>query len=139
MAEDRIGDGSALEKMRAWFEAQGATGDVIDEPDLLPSAAVMSTFSAPKSGWVSRLDAECFGFSVVRLGGGRKHKDDKIDLSVGIELNCQVGSQIKAGDRVCTIHARSDQAAMVAASALRSAIEISDAPVEPIPLIIDIL
>lgn len=131
-----IQNGSALEKFRAWIAAQGGA-DIIDHPDLLPHAPVTRKVIADRSGWVSRLDAQTFGETVVRLGGGRQHKDDTIDPSVGIELHARIGSRIERGDALCLIYAATDRTAEEAEDALRPGMTISATQVDPLPLLID--
>ncbi len=57
-----------------------------------------------KTGKLKNIDALKFGELSMKLGAGRINKDDKIDHSVGIVLNKQVGDKIKIGNLLCTLY-----------------------------------
>jgi pyrimidine-nucleoside phosphorylase len=126
-ARESIASGRALEKARQWFIAQGATVDVIQDPEALPKAPVAETikYQGPM-GWVSRIDATAIGQAVVSLGGGRQKKTDSIDASVGIELSVEVGSKVNPGDTLMTIHAASRESAAVAKSSVSESVEFAE-------------
>ena len=42
------------------------------------------------------------------LGGGREKQDDAIDPAVGIVLEKKIGSAVKSGDALCTVHYNAD-------------------------------
>jgi pyrimidine-nucleoside phosphorylase len=67
---------------------------------------------------VAELDALTVGLAAMRLGAGRRTKDDEVDHAVGIELRANVGDRIAAGDPLLTIYARDDEAAHEAAAAV---------------------
>lgn len=133
-----IENGHALRKMRQWFHAQGATLDVTAN-DVLPKAPVQQSILAESPGWIAELDAETFGWVVVRLGGGRRNKDDEIDPSVGICVHQPVGTEIKKGDPIATIHASTEANALKAAQDLAPAIKISANQVPQTRLVLEFL
>ncbi len=123
-AESALVLGRANQKASEWFLAQGAKTDVTKDWFVLPRAAVLRDVFTSAEGWVQRIEAEAVGRAVVELGGGRKEKEDLIDLSVGVVLHAQVGSKIEQGDRLLTIHARNQAEAEAAERSIRSGIEI---------------
>ena len=137
LAEQRLADGSALEKFRQWCEAQGATKDVTDQGFAFEPAPCIKTYKAPSNGWVARLDAQTFGRGVVRLGGGRKRKEDLIDIRVGIEVHTHVGREIVKGDPLFTIHATDEETADKVAGRTMEGVAISQEPTPERPLILD--
>lgn len=59
---------------------------------------------AKESGVVEKIDALILAKASLELGAGRKTKEDKIDYSVGIKINKEVGSVVKKGDVLCTLY-----------------------------------
>lgn len=131
-ADARLRDGSAEGKARLWIEAQGGT---IDDAGL-PKAPVVLQVSADSEGWVGRVDARIVGQVVVDLGGGRQRKEDTIDPSVGVEVLVEVGDRVEVGQEVFRIHAPSMSAALSAAEALRTALQVNRDFVSRPPLIL---
>jgi pyrimidine-nucleoside phosphorylase len=117
-------DGRALEKMKEWIAAQGGDARVVDDPSLLPAAAVTAAVKSESQGVVSAFDCEALGEIARALGAGRFRAEDEIDLGVGIELHVELGRRIAKGDLLFTIHARSAEDADVATRSVRTAIMI---------------
>jgi pyrimidine-nucleoside phosphorylase len=117
-------DGRALEKMKEWIAAQGGDARVVDDPSLLPAAAVTAAVKSESQGVVCAFDCEALGEIARALGAGRFRAEDEIDLGVGIELHVELGRRIAKGDLLFTIHARSAEDADVATRSVRTAIMI---------------
>ncbi|RUY06266.1 thymidine phosphorylase, partial [Mesorhizobium sp. M2A.F.Ca.ET.040.01.1.1] len=64
------------------------------------------------------------GLAVVTLGGGRSHPDDRIDHAVGLTRLLPVGAELRAGEALALVHARTDAEAETAAAAVRAAYTI---------------
>ena len=62
------------------------------------------TFEAPYDCYISSIMSEDIGVASLLLGGGRRSKEDVIDLSVGIYLNKKVGEACKAGETIATLY-----------------------------------
>jgi pyrimidine-nucleoside phosphorylase len=137
LAEERLTDGGALTKFRQWCDAQGATADVASESFRFERAPCVKTYNATANGWIERLDAQTFGRGVVRLGGGRKRKEDLIDVRVGIELHVHVGSVIRNGEPIFTIHATDEETADKVAGRTMEGVAISEQRVVERPLVLD--
>lgn len=119
-----MADGSALERFRRFVVAQGGRGDMVDDPGLLPAAPVVLKTPAPRSGWVSSIDARRIGLTVVELGGGRRKKGDPIDYGVGVECVRKVGQQVEVGEPLARVHAQSNESAQAAVEQIQQAYEI---------------
>lgn len=130
-----IDSGAALQQFRRWIEAQGGDPAVADDPTIMPQAGVVRDVAAPRSGVIAGIDALEVGLTAVMLGAGREKKGDPIDHSVGIVLGPKVGDPVQAGDRLFTIHAANEQDFEAARRRLLNAYTWSDEPVEPPPLI----
>ena len=73
--------------------------------------------------------------AAMRLGAGRAKKGEAIDHAVGIVLHSKIGDHVEKGEKILTVHARSEEAVQEAESRLLSAYAWSEEPVEPPPLI----
>jgi pyrimidine-nucleoside phosphorylase len=135
LMRDAISSGKALRKLEEIIAAQGGDKRVVRDPSLLPQAPHRATFSAPRAGFVRRVEPRAIGYGVIALGGGRRNMDDKVDLSVGYVITAKPGDKVKTGQSLATIHARSRADLDVGARVLEQAIEIGDSPGDPLPLV----
>ena len=132
-----ISSGAAMTRFASMVEALGGPPDMAqDWLTHLPKARVIGTIAAPMSGKVSTIDGEALGHAVVGLGGGRRVESDRINPSVGLSDVVTLGTQVQAGDPLCTVHAATEDAAEQAAIAVQAAIGIGQAP-EVHPLVIE--
>ena len=133
-AERLIQNGDALEKFRQIVVAQGGDPSFIDSPDsVLPKAPVVHAVIAPRSGYVTAIDAEEIGNIAVALGGGRARKEDRIDPAVGVVVKTSVGKNIQKGETLAEIHAQNKEQEASLSSRLQSAYRIEEtSPGEPL-------
>lgn len=137
IASEALSSGRAGDKQHEWFEAQGVRWESLDVPSLAGLDPRSFTHQGA-SGWVKRVDARAVGEAVLDLGGGRKEKDDVVDLSVGVSMQVCVGSRVERGSPVFQVMARSLDAADRAARKIIEGIEIVSEPVEERPLILEV-
>jgi pyrimidine-nucleoside phosphorylase len=128
-----VQDGGALAAYERWVQAQG--GDPAE--DVLPIAPVVRAVAGREAGYVHRLGAISIGTAALRLGAGRRTKDDTIDHAVGILCLKKRGDEVRAGDVLAEIHARSPAAADTAAEDVLAAYTIADEPPEPRPIVLE--
>ena len=95
-------DGSAYKKFMELVSYQG--GDI----DKLEISKNTKKIRAKKSGVLESINALELAKLSLELGAGRKSKEDKIDYSVGIKLNKNVGDIITKGQGLATIYYNSD-------------------------------
>jgi pyrimidine-nucleoside phosphorylase len=131
--------GQALVKFKEWISAQGGDTDFINDPSLLPMAKLIKDLPAPRSGYVSALDAREVGLTSMLLGGGRARKSDLVDHAVGIVLQAKIGEKVTEGQPLLTIHANDGAKLSGAQQRLFAAFEWSDEPVDPPPLLHEII
>jgi pyrimidine-nucleoside phosphorylase len=131
--------GAGLNKLRDFIEYQGGDTRLVDDSSLLPTAPAQRELAASESGWLAGITAETIGHASVEIGAGRKRKSDNIDHSVGFVLRVKTGDRIEPGTPLLTIHAANDAAARDVEPALRSAFTIRSEPVEPPPVVIDVV
>jgi thymidine phosphorylase len=135
LAERAIASGEALARFRAIVEAQGGDPRAIDDPALLPHAPSVAPVAAPRAGFVTAIDAYAVGELIVRMGGGRARKDDKIDPRVGFVLAKKVGDRVDAGEALAHVHAADPQQATDAARGLAAAYAIGEVAPAAAPLV----
>jgi pyrimidine-nucleoside phosphorylase len=134
-AEQAIADGSALAAYESWISAQGGNPDV----GALETAPVVRELEAPRDGHVCGLGAVQIGLAALRLGAGRREKDDVIDHSVGIVCLKKRGDAVTVGEPLAEIHAADDAAAEAAAAEVLEAYELGDEPPDERPVILAVL
>jgi pyrimidine-nucleoside phosphorylase len=132
-AEAAIGDGSAASVYERWVTAQG--GDPREEA--LPSAPVARDVHADAAGFVTGLGAVAIGLAALRLGAGRRTKDDAIDHAVGVVCAKKRGDAVAAGETLAVIHARDEASAEAAAADVRAAYMIGVEPPRARPIVLD--
>ena len=135
MMEIAIGTGRAAEHFQKIIEMQGGNPAVVDDPALLPQAAEVELFSAPRRGFVARIEPRAVGRGVTALGGGRSTMEDKLDLSVGFVISARPGDWVELGEPLATIFARDRAGVETGRAALRTAITIADEADPPLPLV----
>ncbi len=131
-----IASGQAADVMRRWFAEQGGDTNVFDSANWAV-APVRRTLEAEQAGTVAQVSAHGVGHVVLNLGAGRRTKEDTIDPSVGAVVHVAVGTRVRAGDSLVTIHAASEADADAAEAMLRQAIKVGEAEVAPRPLFLD--
>ncbi|GBD31395.1 Pyrimidine-nucleoside phosphorylase [bacterium HR33] len=125
---DALQSGRAAEKFRSVVAAQGGNPAVVDRPEILPQAAAVSVYSAPREGYVVRVEPRTIGRAIVAMGGGRRTMEDRIDPAVGFVIAVKPGDKVERGQPVASVYAASDGGLAVGAQALSRAIELADEP-----------
>jgi pyrimidine-nucleoside phosphorylase len=114
---DAIGSGAGLERLRRIIEIQGGDPRVVDDYSRLPHVDSHETVTAPRDGFLTRIDAELVGKASVILGAGRDRVEDAVDFAVGLLVLAKPGASVRAGDPVFEVHYR-DPARLERARAL---------------------
>ena len=135
LADEAMLSGKALAKAKEWFAAQGAD-PMVFESEAWATSPIVKEVRSPHSGYVKTADARKLGMLAIKMGAGREHKDEQIDGRVGIELFAEVGAKIDAGDVIAKLHLAKEELAATCEHDLLLAIEYSDSPVDPIPVIL---
>lgn len=134
-----LADGRALAKFRQLVEAQGGDVRYVDEPDRLPSAALVETVAAPRAGYVAEVNAREIGLTAVDLGAGRAKKGDPLDYAVGLIVHHKVGDRVQKGEPLFTIHANDPARLAAAKERALAAHRFSPRRVKPLPLFYQVL
>jgi pyrimidine-nucleoside phosphorylase len=134
MAETALQTGKSFARFREFIQAQGGDIKYVDKPDLLEKARLIQPVESPHSGYLAEINAREAGETSCLLGGGREHKGDPIDYTVGIIVHHKVGDFVYAGDELFTIHANDEGRFRVARQKMLVAHHWSANPVKPLPL-----
>jgi pyrimidine-nucleoside phosphorylase len=128
-----VEDGSALALYERWISAQGGN----PAEAALPTAPVLHNVQAPRAGFVAAIGAIDVGMAALRLGAGRRTKDDEIDHAVGVLCLKKRGDAVAAGETVAQVHAQDDAAAARAADDVLAAYTFADDAPAARPIILE--
>ena len=120
-----------MDVWRRMVHAQGG-----DPAARLPTATEVEVVAAPATGTVARLDAMAVGLAAWRLGAGRSRKEDEVSPTAGVAWRATVGDHVQAGQPLLELHLDDTTRLDAATQALADAIEITDGPVTPPPLVL---
>ncbi len=134
--EHCIASGKAAERFAQIIEAQGGNPAVVEDPAILPQAAIVEVYEAPRAGTVTRVEPRAIGRAVVQMGGGRQKVDDVVDPSVGFVISVRPGDKVRKGEPLASIFARNDEGVAIARAALDQSIVIGTGKAEVLPLVV---
>lgn len=127
-ARQVLDNGRAAETFGRMVAALGGPTDFVSKPaQYLPRAEVELAVKAQHNGFVSAIATRDIGLAVVALGGGRTRPEDKVDHAVGITGLLPVGAEVRVGEPLATVHARSASDAEAAAVSVLAAYTIGEA------------
>ncbi len=126
MLQKVIEDGSALDKLAEFVEAQGGDKAAVYDPSLLPKASIVKPIPAPESGYVAHIACDEVGICSLMLGGGRETKESEIDLAVGLILEKKVGDYVEAGEALAYIYANDETKCEAATKRYIQAVSITE-------------
>ena len=137
--ETALTSGTALAKFRELVAAQGGDTRVVDDYTRLPHAPVVRAVRAPASGFVADVDPLAIAQAALLLGAGRSNAAAVIDHAVGLTNLVKIGDAVRAGDRLCTVHASDDSQLHAVLDPIGAAFEIGPQRTEPPPLIDELI
>ncbi len=133
MVRDAILNGTALDKFREMVAAQGGDATVVDDTSKLPSAPDFHRVRAPKSGYITHIDAEKCGIAAALLGAGRQKKEDSIDYTAGILFRENLGDQVDEGVEFARLYSSKSELFTEAERLFLEAVTISEQPLPELP------
>jgi thymidine phosphorylase len=132
LARDALDSGRAAESFARMVSLLGGPADFIDRmPDYLPVAPLTRAVEAGHEGFVREIVTRDIGLAVVDLGGGRTRPQDSVDHAVGLTGILPVGAEVRRGDTLAMIHARSEDQYQRAAQSIRNAYVLAET--KPVP------
>ncbi len=135
-AQQSIDSGAALGKLREIIQAQDGDPRVLDDPSLLPQAALVCPVLCEQAGVVSEIDTASIGVAASVLGAGRERKEDAIDPAVGIVVEKKLGDRAEKGETLATLHANDESKMADAEAIIRRSYKLGDRATTP-PLVIE--
>ena len=103
LAKEALSSGKALDKFYQFIEAQGGELLAIKSP-MFWNPKNKIDILAMDNGFLEIYDSLVFGNVALKLGAGRKTKNDVIDFEAGIELKKITNDHIKKGDVLFTLY-----------------------------------
>jgi len=127
-----IEDGSALNKLAEFIQAQGGDSKPVYDTTLFQKASIAYEVEAPSDGYVTYIHTDEVGMTSLVLGGGRETKESIIDLSVGIKIRKKLGDTVVKGESLATLYANDNNKLQEAKKRLLGAYVIgADKPEKP--------
>lgn len=118
--ERALKSGAAMDVWRRMIAAQGG------DPDApLPVARHQQTLTARQKGTITGIDALAIGRASWQLGAGRARKEDRVQAAAGVELHVELGSEVRAGQPLLTLHTDTPERIAVAQASAEAAVEIA--------------
>ena len=137
--DELISSGKALEKFKEIIDSQNGNSSVIDDYTIFPKASIKYEVKAPKTGYVSDIDALKTAKACKNLGAGREKKTDKIDYSAGIYLTRRFGEFVQEGETIAVIYTNKQEAVKEAENMILSAYEITETKPEKFNMVYKII
>jgi pyrimidine-nucleoside phosphorylase len=134
-----IDNGSAIRKFKEMVEMQGGNPDIVERPDLLPSAGIRVDIRSPGAGYIRSMDAEAVGISAMILGAGRERMDSIIDHSAGILLKKKTGDFMEKNEIICMFFTNDEAKVKKAEELFLGALVFGDKPPEKKKMIIEVI
>jgi len=121
-----VDDGSAIAKWMDIVKAHGGDTSVIEDPSTYPSAKIITSVKAKKSGYITEMDAFAMGMVSLELGAGRRRKEDDIDPAAGFVLHKKVGDSVEENETLATLHTNNDAVISDCKDGMLKAITLSE-------------
>ncbi|HWK69052.1 MAG TPA: thymidine phosphorylase [Rhizobiaceae bacterium] len=123
-----LDSGKAAETFGRMVSALGGPADFVERTDkYLGKAKVQHDVIAKRDGFVTGISTRDLGLAVVALGGGRTRPEDAVDPTVGLVGLLPVGAEVRKGDALGIVHARSQADADSAAAVVSGAYALGEA------------
>ena len=97
-----IKNGKAFDKFKEWIMSQGGNLNKVFASDFWKPKHKFEV-KEKKDGFFNITSAMDFGIIAMKLGAGRKRKEDKIDYDAGISLAFKTGDKIRNGNTLFTL------------------------------------
>lgn len=142
-AEERLrallASGEAYERFARMVHLQGGDAYLLNHPGRMADAALKEPLPAPRTGYITSVDAEAVGRACVLLGAGRSVAEDPVDWAVGVSDMLKIGENVERDAPLAYVHANNEERFAEARALLEQAFVIGDQAPEPRALIVDTL
>jgi pyrimidine-nucleoside phosphorylase len=120
LLQKKIANGEALNKFKEIISHQGGDVRVLEDYARLPIAKNKTKVRSSKTGYVHHVDSFKIGMLLVKLGGGRLRKEEKIDPSCGFKVHKKIGDFIKKGECLIEIYSDNKSKAKLVAKEMKN-------------------
>lgn len=138
MIEDNLSNGTALKYFENFIKAQGGNINSIEAQYDDVEVANRLEIVAPKSGYITDINALDIAVIVRDLGAGRIKKTDVIDNNVGLVLTKKVNDYVNEGDVIAVVYYNEKGSKDLSENILKSYV-IEDNRNETLKVIYDII
>ncbi len=122
-----LASGRALEKFAQMVTSLGGPCDFVEKADVyLPRTAHQKPIFAPRKGYVSSMDTRAVGLSIIKLKGGRRQPDEKLDLATGFTQFTQIGDYVDEKTPLAVVHYQDEEQFTAAEQDIINAIKITE-------------
>ena len=135
LAEAALNDGSALAVFFKMVDAHGGDTRVFNDIAGFHSPGATHVLEAWQSGYIAEMDTTEVGMAVQRLGAGRDKAGEPVDPHAGILFDARRGARVEEGQPIATLYATSPALLAEPIAILKKAIQISETPPAPVPLV----
>jgi len=116
--------GDAWARFQQMVALQGGSVESLEKITTVHRAPFIGDFKSPASGLLQKMDAGGIGQIVLELGAGRSKAADPVDFAVGCDQIAKTGAQVRTGDTLLRVHARTKAALHRALDALPDHIQV---------------
>jgi pyrimidine-nucleoside phosphorylase len=116
--------GDAWARFQQMVALQGGSVESLEKITTVHRAPFIGDFKSPASGLLQKMDAGGIGQIVLELGAGRSKAADPVDFAVGCDQVAKTGTQVRTGDTLLRVHARTKAALHRALDALPDHIQV---------------
>lgn len=135
---EAVDSGRARERFDHMVIAQGGPDNFCGTYKLhLRRASVVKPLFSDREGIIQSMDTRAIGQAVVRLGGGRRNREDEINHAVGFNHIQPVGAYVDKDTPLVTIHAESEDEWQRAAQDYLQSISLGEDTPPDQPVILD--
>lgn len=102
--KDVISSGKAYKIFKETVKLHGGDSSLIENTDKFPEASHSYSIKAACAMKITGIDSEEIGMTSLLIGAGRIAKEDEIDMTAGIIMNCECGEIIGEGETIMTLY-----------------------------------
>ena len=135
MIKEVIENGNALAKFLEMIENQGGNSRIIQEQNWWNPKYELA-IKAPKAGYVYWHNSVAIGMAAMKLGAGRKTKDDLLDFEAGIEIVKVSNEKVNQDDVIMKLYSSQPIAPEIALEIEKESLKINK-EMTPIKMILD--
>ena len=126
-ASQALASGKAADIFGRMVATLGGPADFVENSaKYLRKAKVEHPVASPRDGFATAIATRDIGLAVVAMGGGRTRPQDPVDHTVGLTRLLPVGAEVRKGEPLAIVHARSTADAETAAASVLAAYTLGD-------------